>query len=87
METTLITEAMKVWGVPGGVLVFVFIMAYRQISSGAGGDGRKDMQNMAEHVKVLLDHIEDMRGDITPIKEDIAALRRDIAVILDRSQR
>lgn len=95
MEAALIAEAVKVWGVPGGVLVLVLVMSYRQLSSGSSSrDAAKDLQSIAAnisallaHITALLDHVDDVRGDIAPIKNDMASLRRDIAVMMDRISR
>lgn len=63
METTLIAEALKVWGVPGGVVLYVLIMSYRQLASNDKG-GSSALQDIRE----IKDHLYDLRGRVSKIE-------------------
>lgn len=58
METALIAEAIKVWGVPGGVVIFVLVMAYKQLGSGGGSDLAQEMQRDILHIKASLSDLQ-----------------------------
>ena len=62
MEATLIAEAIKIWGVPGGVLIFVLATIYKNM-------GRSDSNGSAlDDIREIKEHLYDLRSRVSKIE-------------------